>query len=351
MSKTEVCEAQEVDSFSRDRGDHLDAAIAENKKRPKRHKYQWRAFLWLAIPLAFLLVFSYYPPIKAFFDSFTDSRFNSATKGYETVFVGVPNYVELLQDPVFWVCVKNVVIFTLFGMVFGNLMTIFLAELLYNLKSKKLSAFFRVLFIVPILVPSLVILLIWKYVMFGSTGLMNNIVTAMGGEPQLWYWSSVDVVGKFAILFTNFPWVAGTSFLIYLAGLQGISNSVVEAAKLDHCSVWKRIWKIDLPLILPQLKYFLVMGVIGGFQNFDLQLIVVGAETDATNVLGLYLYDRAFGTGYVAPEGTLIRSRFGYASAVGMIILLITLVLTVLNMSLNREKKPKKAKAGKETKA
>ena len=131
--------------------------------------------------MAFLLVFSYYPPIKAFFDSFTDSRFNSTTKGYETVFVGVSNYVEIFQDPVFWVCVKNVVIFTLFGMVFGNLMTIFLAELLYNLKSKKLSAFFRVLFIVPILVPSLVILLIWKYVMFGSTGLMNNIVTAMGG--------------------------------------------------------------------------------------------------------------------------------------------------------------------------
>ena len=141
MSKTEVCEAQEVDSFSRDRGDHLDAAIAENKKRPKRHKYKWRAFLWLAIPLAFLLVFSYYPPIKAFFDSFTDSRFNSATKGYETVFVGVSNYVEIFQDPVFWVCVKNVVIFTLFGMVFGNLMTIFLAELLYNL-GQLFSSFF-----------------------------------------------------------------------------------------------------------------------------------------------------------------------------------------------------------------
>ena len=104
-----------------------------------------------------------------------------------------------------------------------------------------------------------------------------------------------------------------------------------------------------MPLITPQLKYFLVMGVIGGFQNFDLQLIVVGAETEATNVLGLYLYDRAFGTGYVAPEGTLIRSRFGYASAVGMIILVITLVLTIINMSLNREKRTKKKK--KEAKA
>lgn len=323
----------------RDSNGRLEEALSSSRKNHR--KYQWKAFLWLLIPFAFLFVFSYYPSIKAVIDSFIDTQYNPAILGNEDVFVGFRNYIEIFTDPVFWICVKNVLVFTVFGMIFGNLMTILLAELLYNLRSKKLSGFFRVLYIIPILVPSLVILLIWKYVVFGNNGFLNEMIVAAGGERQLWYWSNITWVAKFSILFTNFPWVAGTSFLIYLAGLQGIPNSVIEAAQLDNCSVWKRIRKIDLPLIFPQLKYFLIMGIIGGFQNFDLQLIVVGAETDATNVLGLYLYDRAFGTGYIDPSG-IARSRFGYASAVGIIILIVTLTITIINMVLTRDKKQKK---------
>lgn len=309
-------------------------------KKRKKKKYQWQAIIWLAPALILMIIFCYYPPIKALIDSFFDTFFDSATYSFVDKFVGFSNYVEIFQDKTFWICLKNVAIFTVVGLVLGNLMTIFLAELLYNLKNKKLSSIFRVLFIIPILVPSIVILLIWKYVVFGNTGLMNQIVTSLGGEAQLWYWDSQnDFIAKFAIIFTNFPWVAGTSFLIYLAGLQSIPASVIEASHLDNCSTMKRIIKIDMPLIKSQLKYFLVMGVIGGLQNFDLQLIVVGAENDSTNVLGLYLFDRAFGTGYVAPDGGLVYSRFGYASAVGMIIFILTMTITIINMRTNRAKK------------
>ena len=311
--------------------------------KKKLRKYQFQAFLWILIPMAFLIVFSYYPPIQAFIDSFYDSQIIPRPGGnYETVdvFVGFANYKELFGDKVFWLCIKNVLIFTSIGLICGNFMTIFLSELLFNLRNKKLSSFFRVLFIVPILVPSLVIVLIWKYVIFGNTGLLNQLMLALGKDPQLWYWETdpnKEWVAKFAIIFTNFPWVGGTSFLIYLAGLQNIPNSVMEASQLDNCSTMKRIFKIDIPYILPQLKYFLIMGVIGGFQNFDLQLIALGAEYDSTNVLGLYLYDRAFGIGYVTDGSTIIHPRFGYASAVGMIILVVTMALTILNMRLNTD--------------
>ena len=86
-----------------------------------------------------------------------------------------------------------------------------------------------------------------------------------------------------------------------------------------------------------------VMGVIGGFQNFDLQLIVVGMETKPTMTLGMYLYDRAFGVGYI-DNTRIITERFGYASAVGMIILFLTIVLSIFNMSLNTERPVKKKK-------
>lgn len=314
---------------------------AKTIRKKNKIKIQWKAFLWMLVPFAFLIIFSYYPPIKAFFDSFFDSFYNADTGTSYDKFVGIGNYVEIFNDPVFWTCVKNVIIFTLIGLICGNLMTIILAELLFNMHSKKLSAFYRVLFIIPILVPSIVVLLIWKYVVFGNNGFMNSLLIAFDKDPSLWYWSNVGFEAKFAIIFTNFPWVAGTSFLIYLAGLQNIPKSVMEASLLDNCSVWKRIRKIDLPLIVPQLKYFLVMGVIGGLQNFDLQLIVVGAETDATIVPGLYIYDRAFGLGFT--EG-LAKSRFGYASAVGMILLVVTMGLTILNMRLNTDKTKKDKK-------
>jgi ABC-type sugar transport system permease subunit len=293
----------------------------------KKHKYQYQAFLWMLPAAILLLVFSYYPPVKAFIDSFFDT-----TRLGKTVFVGLSNYKEFLSDSMFWICVKNTFIFTAVGLVCGNVMTIFLAELMYNLRSKRISSFFRVLFIIPILVPSMVIYMIWKNIVFGSNGFINQIIIAQGGDPLLFYWDRTSSFWpKFAIIMTNFPWVAGTSFLIYLAGLQNIPTSVVEASRLDHCSTWKRIFKIDLPLIKSQLKYFLIMGVIGGIQNFDVQLIIVGAEYKESNVLGLYIYNHAFGFGYD-------YSRFGYASAVGMFVFALTLILTIINNHKKKEK-------------
>lgn len=351
-SKTQLLDASTIKDVLSESGYFSRSQMKETQK--KRKKYNYEAFLWILIPMAFLIIFSYYPTIKAIFDSLFDSKITSSIGGnveYKDVFVGLNNYKEIFNDKVFWICIKNVLIFSAIGLVLGNLMTIFLAELLFNLKNKKLSAFFRVLFIIPILVPSLVIILVWKYVIFGNTGLMNQLMLALGQERQLWYWEtdpSKEWIAKFAIIFTNFPWVGGTSFLIYLAGLQNIPNSVMEASQLDNCSTMKRIFKIDLPCIRSQLKYFLIMGVIGGFQNFDLQLIALGSEYDNTNVLGLYLYDRAFGIGYTLEDGSLIHPRFGYACAVGMIILVITMVLTILNMRLNSDpstsKKNKKKK-------
>ncbi len=299
---------------------------AKNPKKKKK-KYQWQAFLWMAPAFAMLLVFSYYPPIRAFYDSFFDvNRFG------KTFFVGFGNYKEFLSDKLFWICVKNTLIFTGVGLIVGNCMTIFLAELLYNLRSKKLAGIFRILFIIPILVPSIVTLLIWKFIVFGSNGFVNQIIQALGGKPQMFYWDyNNNFMTKFSIIMTNFPWVAGTSFLIYLAGLQNIPKSVLEACQLDNCSTMKRIFKIDFPLIAPQLKYFLIMGIIGGIQNFELQLVIISTEWESSDVLGLYLYNHAFGIGYDL-------SRFGFASAVGMFIFVITLILTLLS---NMKKKQK----------
>ena len=228
-----------------------------------------------------------------------------------------------------------VILITSVRVVCGNAMTIFLAELLNAFKPRRFGTFLRFLFIVPAVVPFIVIILVWRYIIFSTNGFANQLLFYLSGgkaAAQDWYFSLKT--DKFAIIMTNFPWVGGTGFLIYLAGLQGISPEVYEAARLDGCGWFRRLVSIDLPLIRPQLKYFLVMGVIGGLQNFDLQLIITGSgvgTSNSVNVPGYYLYEVAFLSD---------KTRFGYASAVGVILFLLTMAFAIYEF---RQKKAEAA--------
>lgn len=300
--------------------------MIDRKPVGRKKKYNYFGYIWILPAIILIVLFSGYPLVNAFILAFTDSN----GSGYGS-FVGMQNFVELFKDGVFWICMKNVLIFTLVGIVVGNLMTILLAELLFNFKAKKTSAFFRILFILPVLVPSVVIMLVWENLIFSSNGLLNQLVVSMGGKPMNWYFDSAT--DKFAIIMTNFPWVGGVSYLIYLAGLQNINRSVLEACRMDGVTGLRRVFTIDFPLIKGQLKYFLIMGIIGGLQNFDLQLIITGAgpgTSNSVNVPGLYLYDWAWG-------GTLSdHPRYGYASCIGVMIFVFTMVFTAINMHEKR---------------
>jgi ABC-type sugar transport system permease subunit len=289
------------------------------KDKQHKQKYEYRAFLWLLPTIVLLLIFSYYPPIRTLIFAFTDA--DGSGNGS---FVFLDNFIELFSSSVFWKSMLNVTIFIAVGMFVGNFATILLAELLYNLKSKGVSSFFRYLFILPILVPSVVIILIWQYIVFagGDAGIANRILSFFGGENQNWYFD--PTLAPVAIMLTSFPWVAGTSFLIYLAGLQTIPGNVIEASQLDGANMLQRIIKIDLPLLKGQIKYFVVMGLIGGLQNINLQILVTGSgpgTSNATNVPAYMLYEAAF-----------TYDRYGYASAIGIVIFLITLSITIFNM-------------------
>lgn len=292
-------------------------------KSIKKQKYQYRAFIWLAPALILLLTFSYYPPIQTLLYSFTDATGAGGGK-----FIGLLNYQRVFSSEIFWKSMKNVTMFIAFGMFFGNLMTILLAEMLFNLKSKGFGSITRFLFILPILVPGVVIILIWQNIVFagGDAGIANRIVGFFGGKNQNWYFD--PKLSPLSVMLTSFPWVAGTSFLIYLAGLQKISSDVIEASKIDGANISQRIFRIDLPLLLGQIKYFVVMGIIGGLQNINMQLLVTGSgpgTSNSTNVPAFWLYESAF-----------TYDEYGFASAIGIVIFIITLCITIINMKFIR---------------
>ena len=272
-------------------------------------------YVWMLPAFALICIFSIYPAASALIHSFTNWDLISASG------TGVDNFARLFKDNIFWKSCENLIILMVTGLIFGNVAALSLAELLHKLKSEKCSNVYRFLFILPALVPGMVNMLIWTKIVFSpfSNGLMNSILANFGMDTQGWYMQENQAL--LSMILTGFPWVSGTSFLIYLAGLNNIPDSVYEALDLDGAGTWKRIFFIDLPLLKSQIKYFVMLGIIGGMQSFSMQLVFTsGGPNYATTVPGYYMYEKAFFSG-----------EFGYAAAIGFFLFLITLIITVIN--------------------
>ncbi len=297
----------------------MDTSLKKSQKSKKDLK-QYQGVLWVLPAILLLLIFNYYPCLSAFYHSLTNWN------GVTAKFVGFDNFIRLFKDQLFYKSLLNMVILTVVCIVLGNIATIILAELIYNARSKKVKSFFRFMFVIPAIVPGIVIIMLWgKVILSGSaSGTLNKILSIFGVKPQGWFADKKTVL--LSIILYNFPWMGGTSFLIYLAGLNGISDSVVDACKIDGCSSFKRVFLIDLPLIKGQLKYFLILGLIGGIQGYTLQYAITkgGPGTDyASMVPGYYMYKAAIND-----------SEYGYSCAIGTFLFVVIMLITVL---LNRK--------------
>lgn len=274
-------------------------------------KKYWKLYAFLVPVFIPLIVFGYLPAIQAFKLSFSDSS---------GAFAGFANFTRMAGDRKLIQSVGNLAKLLVVGLITGNVPALLMAELLYNLKSKKASSTYRFLFIIPMMIPTLVVYLVWNYMIFESSyGLGNALLKAVGMEPIGWLGATNTALGSLMLI--GLPWISGTNFLIYLAGLQGIPQSVLESCKLDGASFRVRLFKIDLPLLLGQLKLNLIMGIIGGVQAFQLQMMTTeGGPRNATMVPGLWMYKQAFEF-----------SDFNYASAIGLVMFLFILILTIVN--------------------
>ena len=273
-------------------------------------------YFWILPAFLLICVFSVYPALSALLHSFTEWDLVNVD------FIGIDNFKRLFSDKIFWKSCGNLLILMSTGLVLGNLAPLVLAELLHNLKSEKWSNAYRFIFVIPTLVPGMVNMLIWTKIVFNPfpSGLVNSILGSLfGASAKGWYFD--ENLALLSMVLTGFPWAAGTSFLIYLAGLNNISESVYEALDLDGITAWKRVFYIDLPLLKSQIKYFVMMGIIGAMQSFSMQLAFTkGGPNYATTVPGYYMYDRAF-----------FGSEFGYAAAIGFFLFVVTLIVTIIN--------------------
>ena len=281
--------------------------------------YRYRfVYLMLVPTFALLLTFNYYPAFMGLYRAFFKWDI-----GLQPEFLGLGNFEKLfIRDDVFLKSLRHVSLLTSWRVISAVTFPFIVAELIFNLRSHVHKYTYRVLTILPAVVPGIVILLLWQFIYDGTHGLLNAFLEGIDLEDWQQPWLGSPKTALYAVTFMGFPWVGGVTVLIYLAGLQGISDEVIDSSLVDGCSGLRRLFAIDIPLILGQFKLIIVLAVIGGLQGWVAVFVMTaGGPGTASMVPGLWMYNNAF-----------LWNKMGYASAIGMFLFVLIMGLTILNV-------------------
>lgn len=283
------------------------------------------AYLLLSPLLIGLLITAYYPPISGMYHAFFDWSVTGTAR-----FVGLQNFQKLFSDKVFLQSIPTLFYIGVPRLLISIIVPLAMAEMIFAVTSKKAQYRYRVLILLPMVAPGMVSTLIWKKIYDPMSGLLTSVLRSLGvvGHNQVINWLGSSSLVIPSLVFMGFPWIGGTAVLIYMAGLMNISQEVIEASVLDGCSTFKRIVTVDIPLIMGQVRYFLVFGLIGVIQDYNSQLILTqGGPGYTTYVPGYYMYVKAFGS-----------NQMGYASAVGFVMFLFIFALTLMILRSSSKK-------------
>ena len=293
--------------------------------RPRRH-YPPFAYLCILPAVLFAAVFLYYPALSAVAHAFTDWDGASAP-----VFVGLQNFQQLVSDPQMRIGFTNVLKITAFAVVIELTIPLAVAKLVLVLRSTRAQLLARVLFLLPLIVPQVVIYLLWEFIYDPNIGLLNATLSQfhLGGPVD---WLGDPSIALYAIMATGagvvapFPFIDGFALLIFTAGLQAIPREILEAAELDGANAFMRFWRIEVPLIVGQLRLMSILTIVASIQQYTAVLILTGGGPGfATYVPGFSMYYNAF-----------YYSRMGYACAIGTALFGVIVILTAINFRFLR---------------
>lgn len=297
----------------RARGTLAERSILQRLKRGGRRNLS--GYLFLLPALLIFALFVWYPIILGFLMSFQSiDMINPAN------WVGWENYRHVLTDPLFVVAWRNTLAFTLYALLFGYLVPIVLALLVNEMRHGK--GFFRLAFYLPVMLPPIVTVFLWRWIYNPDSGLLNALLALFHLPGGLWLETPGSALPALMVVAT---WgAAGSTMLIYLAALQGVPASLYEAAEIDGASIWRRLWSVTLPTIRPIMLLMLILQIIGTMQVFTEPFTITGGgPQNATMSLVLLIYNYAFQD-----------ADFGGASALGVLLFLVLAVFALIYMRM-----------------
>jgi multiple sugar transport system permease protein len=230
-------------------------------------------------------------------------------------YIGFKNFTRLADDSLFWQSLKVTTNYTLVSVPLALVLG-FLLALLMNTKVRGIT-FFRTVYYLPSIVPAVASAVLWAWILNTEFGLLNTLLGYFG-LPRVPWLQDPDWALPALILMSL--WGLGGSMVIYLAGLQGIPESLYEAAKIDGAGRWAQLRYITVPLMSPIIFFNLIIGIIASFQVFTAGFLITdGGPQNATLFYVLYLYRTGFR--YL---------DMGYSATLAWVLFLIILVLTLL---------------------
>lgn len=301
-------------------------APSSSRKTNLKRKFEDGTIItaFLAPALIIYLVYVVYSILMTFYYSLLEWSGITASE-----FIGFANYIDLLNDGIFWQSVKNNLILVLMSVVTQLPLGLIMALLLFSpIRGIKI---FQTIYFMPFLMSTVAIGLLFVFILDPSFGLVNNFLGSIGleslqrgwlGESGTAFWSIVAVI----------TWQFAPFYMIlFRAGLVGIPAELYEAAAIDGVNKWQGFRHITFPLLMPTIVTSSILAIIGSLKYFDLIYVMTGGGPNhSTELMATHMYKQAF---------TNFNMGYGSTVAVGMFIIALIITLTVLGLDGLRKRK------------
>ena len=303
-------------------------------KKKSIKNYNRAGYLFVLPFVIVFLIFNVYPVLRTLYLSFTNAQIAGVGK---IQWVWFDNYIRVITDKFFWRALGNTLriwgvnIVLQLGLAF--LLTIIFSDIKYKIQG---LGIFRVIYYLPNLIAATSVAFLFKTLLDWRYGTFNQIIYQVfkffgkSYNPIDWLGTAAHAGSTIAVI-SAWMWF-GNSFIMLMAGVQGISKDYFEAAAIDGAGRWTVFGKITLPLLKPILLYVAITSLIGGLQMFDLPYLMAdkaSASYNSVQTAVMYLYKFGFETG---------TTQTGYASAIAYILFLIILTVSVVQFKLfNKE--------------
>lgn len=302
--------------------------MAKAAKPKKMRNYNLVAYPMVLPFVVVFLIFSVYPVFRTLQLSFTNY------KGYgDAVFIGFANYVRVFKDKYFWQAFLNTLniwilnIVLQLGLAFA--LTIVFNDMKYRIRGLSI---FRAVFYLPNLISCASIAFLFKTLLDWKFGTFNQVLQALHLTKQPINWLGNEHIAPYTVSVINAWMWFGNSFLMLMAGVQGINRDYYEAASIDGAGRWKLFTKITLPLLKPIMIYVAITSLIGGLQMFDMPHLISQGNAyihdGPLQTMVMYLYKFGFQVNQV-----------GYGSAIAYVLFAIILVVSIVQFRLMNGKK------------
>jgi raffinose/stachyose/melibiose transport system permease protein len=268
----------------------------------------------LAPALTIYCLFAVYPMVNVVVLSFL--RWNGLTTTSQ--FVGLDNYVQVFtQDPVFWTAARNTVLWTAMSVIFPPAIGFLLALALnQNIPGR---APLRALFYMPVIIAPIAVATMWRWMYDPFFGLFNAVLTALGLEGLIQDWLGDRNVALYSMFVASVWQTVGFSLVLFLAGLQSVSPTLIEASRVDGASRFQIFRYVTLPALRPSITIVLILSIINSLKAFDIVYgMTQGGPAQSTQMLALWAFTQAMQLG-----------DFGRGAAISVVLLLVTTAIVV----------------------